>query len=291
MKYGINNWIYNDEPLDITYARLSKFGYDAVELKGEISLYSVDEIKRLNAKYGMQVSSILSWCIWGLPGRDMSNPDPAEREAALEYGSNVIRFASEVGAPIVLLLPFPANRTFPVGNPKTPSEWQAASQQEWYHATNSVKKAAVIAQEFGIVLAVEPINRYETYQLTTIDEVVRFLEDVGMDNVKINLDTFHMNIDERDLPDAIRKAGSQLVHLHCADSNREAPGRGHTDFYKIVKALKEINFSGTIVFEPVPPGGDPGITIQLPENMSLREDYAQECINYIKKIESELAAE
>lgn len=290
MKYGINNWVYDNEDLETTFARLSKYGYDAVELKGELGLYDVVEVKRLCDQYQMRISSILGWCLWGIPGRDLSNPDPEERQAAIDYVSEVIKFAAEVGAPIVLVLPFPANRSFPVGNPTTPEEYLSAVKREWDNAVDSVRKAAVFAQDYGVILAVEPINRYETYQLTTVDDGLRFVSEVGMENVKINLDTFHMNIDESDLPEAIRKAGSLLVHLHCADSNREAPGRGHTNFYEIVAALQEIGFSGTIVFEPVPPGGDPGMAIRLPENLPLREIYAEESINHLKQIESELNA-
>lgn len=290
MKFGINNWVYDDEDLEMTFARLSKFGYDAVELMGELGRYDIAEVNRLCAKYEMKISSILAWCIWGIPGRDLSSPDLAERQAAIEYGSEVVKFAAEVGAPIVLVLPFPANRTFPVGNPTALADWRTAAKLEWDNAVDSVRKAAAFAQGYGITLAVEPINRYETYQLTTVDDALRFVSEVGMENVKINLDTFHMNIDESDLPEAIRKAGSLLVHMHCADSNREAPGRGHTDFKQVVAALQDVGFTGTIVFEPVPPGGDPGITTRLPENFPLRDIYAQESISYIKRIESELHA-
>ena len=290
MKFGINNWVYDDEDLETTFARLSKFGYDAVELMGELGRYDIDEVKRLCAKYEIKISSILAWCIWGIPGRDLSSPDPEERQAAIEYGSEVVRFAAEVGAPIVLVLPFPANRTYPVGNPTALADWQSAAKLEWDNAVDSVRKAAEFARQYGITLAVEPINRYETYQLITVDDALRFVSEVGMENVKINLDAFHMNIDESDLPEAIRKAGDLLVHFHCADSNREAPGRGHTDFTAVVAALQEVGFTGTIVFEPVPPGGDPGITTRLPENFPLRDIYAQESINLFKRIESELSA-
>lgn len=289
MKFGINNWVYADEPLEETFKRLSKYHYNAVELKGELSLYNVDEIKQLCSKYGMQISSILPWLLDGLPGRDLSNPDKSERQAAIDYCFEVIQFASEVGAPIVLVLPFPANRTSPVGNPSTPELWESAAKLEWGNAVGSVKKIAEYAKEFGVTLAIEPINRYETYQLTTVDDALRFVNEVEMDNVKINLDTFHMNIDEKDLSEAIRKAGSLLVHMHCADSNREAPGRGHTDFHSILSALREVQFSGTMVFEPVPPGADPGIAIEQPENIPLRDIYAKESIETIKEIDSKLS--
>ncbi len=288
MKYAINNWVYADEPLRDTFMRLAKYGYDGVELKGEIALYSIPEIKTLCNEFGMEISSVLGWNIWGIPGRDLSSPDESERSKAVRYGKDGIDFAAEVGAPILIVLPAPAGRTAPLGNPGNEAEWLSAAQIEWDNAVDSVKKMAKYAQERGIILAVEPINRYETYLLTTVDDALRFVAEVGAENVKLNLDVFHMNIDEADLAQAVRKAGAMLVHMHVADSNREAPGRGHTDFTAIMQALHEIGFQGTIVLEPVPPGSDPGMAIQMTENLPLREIYAEESIGYLKQIEASL---
>jgi sugar phosphate isomerase/epimerase len=236
----------------------------------------------------MEISSILGWNIWGIPGRDLSSPDEAERALAIQYGKEGIDFAVAVGAPILIVLPVPAGRTAPLGNPDNEAEWLSSAKIEWDNAVDSVKQMAEYAQECGIILAVEPINRYETFLLTTVDDALRFVADVGAENVKLNLDVFHMNIDEANPAEAVRKAGAMLVHMHVADSNREAPGRGHTDFTAIIRALHEIGFNGTIVLEPVPPGSDPGMAIQMTENLPLREVYAEESIAYLKQIEASL---
>ncbi len=115
MRYAINNWVYADEPLRETFSRLARFGYYGVELKGEPELYSVDEIRALSREFNLAVSSILGWCIWGIPGRDLSSPDEAERAAALRYGQACIDFAAALAAPVLIVLPFPAGRTAPVG--------------------------------------------------------------------------------------------------------------------------------------------------------------------------------
>lgn len=288
MKYAINNWVYADEPLQDTFTRLARYGYDGVELKGEPELYSLAEIKSLCQEFDMQITSVLGWNIWGIPGRDLASPDLQERSAAIQYGQDGIDFASAVGAPIMIVLPAPAGRTAPHDNPGTEEEWSAAYKTEWSNAVSSVRQMAAYAKSRAVVLAVEPINRYETYLLTTVDEALRFVDDVGADNVKLNVDTFHMNIDEADLTAAIRKAGDRLVHMHVADSNRQAPGRGHTDFTAIYKALYEVGFDGTVVLEPVPPGADPGMAIIRSDFLPLRDIYAQESINYLKQIEESL---
>ena len=155
--------------------------------------------------------------------------------------------------------------------------------------SNSVRKAAVYASRQGVLLAVEPINRYETYQISTVDDGLRFLADVGEQNVKLNLDAFHMNIDEADPAEAIRKAGDLLAHMHVADSNRLPPGKGHTDFRAILAALHEVGFTGTMVLEPVPPGSDPGMALKMPAYQQQKDVYAEESIRYLRQVEASLA--
>jgi sugar phosphate isomerase/epimerase len=86
----------------------------------------------------------------------------------------------------------------------------------------------------------------------------------------------------------VRKAGKNLIHFHAADSNRLAPGRGHTDFKAILKAMKEVEFKGTFVLEPVPPYPAAGIAISMPEYTHLRDVFAEESIRYLKNIEASL---
>lgn len=289
MKYAINNWVYNDEPLRDTFARLTKYGYDGVELKGELANYDVDEVKALIREYGLRVPSVLGWNIYPIPGRDLASPDEAERQAALRYGAECIEFAAKVGADVFIVLPAPANRTAPVGNPVNPKDWMEAARREWNLAVDSIRQTARYSAKFGIRLAVEPINRYETYLVTTVEDGLRFIADVNEPNVHLNLDCFHMNIDEADPAEAIRKAGKEVIHIHAADSNRLAPGRGHTDFRAILQALKDVGFDGVFTLEPVPPYPAPGIAIQLEEFFPLREVFAEESIAHLKSIEATLS--
>lgn len=286
MRYAINHWVYADEPLKVSFERLKRFGYDGIELKGEPAIYPVSEIKALCEKFELVVTSVLGWSIWGIPGRDLSSPDEKERAAAIQYGQQCIDFAAAVGAPLLIVLPVPAGRTAPIGNPDTETGWITCSKLEWDLAVDSVRQTAIYAAKRGLVLAVEPINRYETYMITTVDDAMQFVADVGEKNVKLNLDTFHMNIDEPDPAAAILKAGKALAHMHVADSNRQSPGRGHTDFATIFRALHEIDFQGTLALEPVPPGANPGLAVKMSQHIHLRDVYARESIQYLKQIET-----
>ncbi|MCJ7537904.1 MAG: sugar phosphate isomerase/epimerase [Anaerolineales bacterium] len=291
MKYAINNWVYNDEPIRETFDRLSRFGYDGVELKGEPSLYDIDEIKSLIQEFNMAVTSVLGWTIWGIPGRDLSSPDEEERKAAVKFLKEVVDFSIQVGAPILLVLPFPAGRTTPTGDPQSEENWISIAETEWKNAVDSVQQVSTYALDHDITLAVEPINRFETYQLTTADKALKFIQEVGAGNVKLNLDSYHMNIDESDPAEAILRSGDYLVHMHVAGSNRQSPGSGHTDFVGLFKALKAVDFQGTVALEPVPPGADPGMAIKLSANLPLRDEYAKDGIAYLRDIEAAIAGQ
>jgi sugar phosphate isomerase/epimerase len=166
--------------------------------------------------------------------------------------------------------------------------WEAAYQIEWDNSVDSVRQAASYAAERNIILGLEPINRYETFLVTNVDEGLKFLDDVGAENLKLHLDTFHMNLEEADLADAVRHAGQLLVNMHVSDSNREAPGRGHMDFMALLQALSDINYEGVMALEPVPPGSDPLLVTQMPKNLPLRDVYAEEGIQYLKQVEQAL---
>jgi sugar phosphate isomerase/epimerase len=285
MRYAISNWIYGDEPLSDTFNRLHQYGYQGIELVGEPTRYSVSEIKSLCEKFKIDITSVLGWCIWGIPGRDACSPNEEEREAALTYGKECIDLASEVGAPIFVVLPAPAGRTTPTGSPKVEEEWLSAYQAEWELAVDSVRKLADYALDRGVVLGLEPINRYETFLVTNLNQAMKFLSVVGSENLKIHLDTFHMNLEEPDLATVIRQAGKLLVNMHVSDSNREAPGRGHIDFASLMEALYDIEYDGALVLEPVPPGADPLLMVKMSKYLDLRDVYAEEGIRHLKQFE------
>ncbi len=288
MKYSVSNWIYGDEPLRETFERLKRYGYDGVELMGEPRLYRGAEIRGLCREFGLQVLSIAGIYPWPTEERDLANPDPEVRGRAVEYLRECVELAVDVGAPLIIVVPSAVAKTSPVGHYGSEEEWVAAAAREWNYALESVKTAAAYAEEKGIFLAIEPINRYETFLVNNVDQGLRFVSDVGSRAVKLHLDTFHMNIEEKDPAEAIRKAGELLVNVHIADSNRQAVGYGHTDFGAIVKALKEIDYQGALALEPLPPVPDPYIAARLKRYQHLRDLYAAECIIRLRQYEREV---
>jgi D-psicose/D-tagatose/L-ribulose 3-epimerase len=288
MKYSISNWIYGEEPLRVTFERLKRYGYDGVELMGEPRHYDVAEINALCREFKLQVLSLAGMYPWPTTERDLANPDPKIRERATGYLRECVDFAEAIGAPVLIVVPAAVSRLSPVGQFKAEDEWVEAVEREWKYAVESVRAAAPHAEAKGVLFAIEPINRYESFLVNSAEQGLQFVAEVGSKAVKLHLDTFHMNIEDKDLPGAIRRAGDLLVNFHIADSNREAVGRGHTDFKAIVKALKDIDYKWTLALEPLPPVPDPYIAARLKRYAPLRDVYAEECITALRRYEKEV---
>jgi sugar phosphate isomerase/epimerase len=115
------------------------------------------------------------------------------------------------------------------------------------------------------------------------------LKEVGLPNAGVMGDTFHMNIEEDDIGGAFRRTGKALSHVHLADSNRAAPGRGHLDFVPIMQALKDIDYGGYCSFELLPASADPFGTLARGGGKEFFDEYTRSAISYVKEIEKKLA--
>ena len=221
---------------------------------------------------------------WPTEERDLANPDPTVRGRAVVYLKSCVDFAVTVSAPLVIVVPSSVAKARPVGTFDTEEAWVEEAEREWGYAVDSVRQAAVYAGQHGIRLAVEPINRYESFLVNTCEQGLRFVREV----VELHLDTFHMNIEEADPAQAVRSAGGLLINVHMADSNRQSVGRGHTDYRAIMQALLDIGYEGALVLEPLPPVPDPYIAARLKRYENLRDTYAEESIALLRAIEKEL---
>lgn len=288
MKYAISNWIYGEEPIEVTFARLRRFGYDGVELTGEPDRYEAKVVRGMAEDFGLRITSIAGMYPWPTDSRDLANPDPAVRRRAVQYLRRCADFALEVGAPLVIVVPAAVSRVAPLGLAEDAQAWPAAVQREWSYAIEAVREAGEYAGRQGVMLAVEPINRYETFLVTTAAAGLRFVNEVELDSVKIHLDTFHMNIEEPDPAEAVRHVGPLLINFHVADSNREAVGQGHTNFRAILQALKDIGYGGALVLEPLPPVPNPYVAARLRTQAEVHDRYAELSIRRLRDLEQSL---
>lgn len=122
-------------------------------------------------------------------------------------------------------------------------------KQQWKTVVKHLKELSKYAQERGKQICLEPLNRFETDFINTCDQALQMVKDVGSPALKIQLDTFHMNIEEKNQAQAIRKAGKLLAHLHACGCDRGTPGNDHIDWSGIAQALKDIGYQGDIVIE------------------------------------------
>ncbi len=285
MRYSVSNWIYGDEPLEETLQRLSRCGFDGVELVGEPDRYRPVEVRRLCDAYKLEVFSIAGMFPWPTDERDLANPYPAVRKRAVSYVRSCVDFAGAVGARIVIVVPSAVPKTEPVAVAGIGKPWDEAYREEWQNAVESVREAARYAEDKGIVLAIEPINRFESYLVNSAEQGIRFISDVGSGAVRLHLDTFHMNIEEAAPAEAVRSARDLLVNVHISDSNRQAVGRGHFDFKEFLRALRDIGYTGPLTLEPLPPVPNANVATRLDRYRPQWEEYIAQSMRRLRELE------
>jgi len=278
--YAISNWIFGEEDLDAQFARLSKYGYDAIEIMVEDpATFDTARVKFLMESYSLPCCSICTMMTGAAEKphkRNLIDPDPEVRDGSLEYLKGCLSIGVELGAKLTL--------TVPSGVANVTDSWNPTNVEL---VVAALKELGDYAESIGdIFLAIEPINRYENAFLRRADQALELLDAANHPRVKCMIDFFHANIEEDDNSTAILLAGKNLVHCHIADSNRKSTGRGQTDWVKIIRALKQINFEGALACEPLPPSGsDVYATKEMDRPENERDMYAEECITYLRFLE------
>lgn len=221
--------------LDENLAAIAQLGYAGVELavRDPRSL-DPDRLAAVVERHGLAVSAIGTGQAFGEEGLSLSDPDSGIRRAASERLRAHLPLARRLGALVIIGL---------IRGCPAP---QRDRQQALGWLRSALEEVCQAAADLGVRLALEPINRYETSLIHTAAEGLEFVAQVGMANLGLLLDTFHMNIEERCLADAIEQAGPKLFHVHVADSNRHPPGSGHLDFGAILHALAATGYAGWV---------------------------------------------
>ncbi|NNG11419.1 MAG: sugar phosphate isomerase/epimerase, partial [Arenibacter sp.] len=126
-------------------------------------------------------------------------------------------------------------------------------QREWDLAVGNIHQVCVMAQEHGLSIALEPLNRFESDMINTAEDVMRFIEDVNHSSAKVLLDGFHMTIEEKNIREAIQRVGDKLIHVQVSENHRGIPGTGLTPWDQFVEGLQDIEYQGSIVIESFTP--------------------------------------
>ncbi len=238
MHLSMHNWM-RSESLEVTLERLAKFGYESIELSGEPERYDTSEVRALLNAYTIRC--------WGavtlmMGDRNMLAKDAGIRAQSVQYVKDCVTMVKELDGYELTVVPATVGKIEPDATPDEEWQWAVAGMQEVYDHSESE----------GIRLAIEPINRFETYFITRGAQALALAETTGA-NCGVCLDAFHINIEEADPYQAIRDAGDRLVDFHVADNNRMACGLGNWDWAKLVATLKEVGYDDALTVEFVAP--------------------------------------
>ena len=238
MHLSTHNWM-RAEPLGTTLKRIKKLGYESIEISGEPTQYDIKETRALLKEHGIRC--------WGavtltLGERNLAAKDEGQRARSVHYVKSVITMISELDGEIITVVPATVGKVVP----------DATEQEEWKWVVDATRECFEHAKKKGVRIAIEPLNRFETYLFNRCAQALA-LADAVSPECGVCLDTFHLNIEEADMYEAIRHAGSRLYDFHVADNNRMAAGQGALDWKKIVSTLKEIGYDGALTNEFVAP--------------------------------------
>ena len=242
MRIGINTFLFTS-PFTTQSVKLfpmfKKWGFETVEIPIEDpSHIDPAKVKAAAQKSGLAIGSV---CACMGPGRDFRG-SPAEQRTAMKYCKAVVDQAAVMGCPRVIGPIYSVVGKADAVEPKRQKE-------EFAMVVKNLKVLAAYAAKKRVTLCIEPLNRFETDFLNTCDKGLQLLKAVGAKNVKLHLDTFHMNIEEKNQAKAILKAGKHLAHFHACGSDRGTPGGDHIDWKPIARALRKIGYKGDVVIE------------------------------------------
>lgn len=238
MHLSMHNWM-RAEPIDVTVRRLAKYGYGSIEISGEPYLYNTKDVRKVLKENGIKC--------WGsvtlmLGDRNLVAKNEAQRAKSVQYTKDCITMVKELEGYEMTIVPGTVGKIVPDGTP----------EEEWEWAVESLKECYDWGKKEGVVLAIEAINRFETYFCFHSGQALALAEAVGPD-CGICMDAFHMNMEEADPYESVVKAKGRLVDFHVADTNRFACGQGHWDWLKLIGTLRTIGYDGALTVEFVAP--------------------------------------
>jgi D-psicose/D-tagatose/L-ribulose 3-epimerase len=240
---GITTWVWtaplSNEELPSIAAHIAELGFDLVEVPVE-GTTDLDYVKA--AAVIKEVGLAASVCAVMSPDRDLIHPDEGIRSNGVAYVRHCIDAAHTLGARNVIGPIYSA-----VGR-----QWQPTPDERNRDVDLLVRQLRSLAEyagERGVVLGLEPLNRFETSFINLAEQGIEVVDRVDHPSCGLLLDTFHMNIEERSIGEAIRAAGRRLRHLHACENDRGTPGTGHVPWREVADACRTINYDGPVVIE------------------------------------------
>jgi D-psicose/D-tagatose/L-ribulose 3-epimerase len=243
MHFGVNTWVWTSplttDELEKLAPHVRSLGFDWIEAP----LEGLDDLDYQRGAEIIKAHGLgVSCCVAMGPDRDLIHPDPAIRASGMAYVRGAIEATAALGGTnLVGPLYSTVGRT-----------WQMTADERARDTdllVENLSQLAAYAHDHGVRLGVEPLNRFETSFINLASQVVEVVDRVASPACGIMLDTFHMNIEEKSLGDAIRAAGPRLIHLHACENDRGAPGSGNVTWDQVKQGLQDIGYDGPVVIE------------------------------------------
>ena len=264
-KLGIfmNFWEKNWDADHAKYIKkVKKLGFDILEFQAQPLLDMSDEkirnLKKLADEEGIELTYSL-----GLdPNYDVSSLDEGVRQGGVKYLQDIIRKMKIGGGTLLSGVSYAG-----WGTPNVIMDSKEAYLEQ---SVKSMREIVKVAEECNVTYCVEAVNRFETCLINTAKEAVEYCDMIDSPNIGVLLDTYHMNIEEDSMTEAILLAGDRLGHFHVGENNRRLPGKGNLPWYQIGSALRAIGYDKNVVMEPfVKSGGKVGSDIKIWRDLSM----------------------
>jgi D-psicose/D-tagatose/L-ribulose 3-epimerase len=247
ISYGVSTWLWTSPfttaSIEELFPKIASMGFDVVEIAVEDgSVIDIKSVKEGLKKYNLKANI----CGAFGPSRDLTHENKEIHRNCFSYIQTCLDFCVEVETSF-----FGGPMYSAVGKARMISSEQR--KIEWELAVKNLRKVCGMASERGLQIALEPLNRFESDMINTTDDVLRLIKDINHPAAKIMLDGFHMNIEERNIEQAIVTAGNNLIHVQVSENYRGTPGTGQTRWEDLKEGLEAINYKGTVTIESFTP--------------------------------------
>lgn len=240
MKFGINTFLWTENFGARNFALLPEIrdrGFDGVE----VSLFRASGFEAGAIRRALEQNQLSCTVCSVLPaGFSLVSDDSAVRERTIAHLAECVKATADAGATLI---------AGPLYSPVGYLPGRRRNADEWRRVVDAYQQLGPVLEEHGVHVCIEPLNRFETYFLNTTGDAVRLCDEIAHPNVGILWDTFHANIEEKDLAGALLLAGPHLKHVHTCENDRGTPGSGHVDWRGVFSALSQLKYDGWLTIE------------------------------------------
>lgn len=278
IRYGVSTWLWQSPFTTESVAlfpKIKAMGFDMVEIPVEApELIDGALVKEALLANGLRAIV----CGAFGPTKDFTHEDVGVHENCFRYIEKCFRLCNQWETDFLAGPMYAA-----VGKARLISEEQR--KIEWERAVTNLNRVCTIANGYGLSIALEPLNRFESDLINTAEDVMRLIKDINQNNAKVLLDGFHMTIEEKNIKEAIKRVGDKLIHVQVSENNRGVPGTGLTPWNDFKMALVDIDYQGAIVIESFTPEiKELAAAVCIWKNLAANQDeFASDGLQFLKK--------